>query len=1196
MRLKRIKIVGFKSFADKVTLDFHEGITGVVGPNGCGKSNISDAFRWVLGETSAKSLRGKKMEDVIFAGTSTRKQVNMAEVSITLTDVGGMLPVDYSEIEITRRYYREGESEYLINRQQVRMKDVQELFLDSGMGKNAFSIFEQGKIDQIIQLNPVERRYIFEEAAGILRFLIRKREALSKLEKTEENISRVKDIHKEVEKQIIVLEKQAEEARAYKEKKVRHEELERSLYVAKWDQFSGKSEEIGKRIENFKQQIEEGNGRIAELQEQMRQGKEYLSLGEQELRATSEAVYKARSDKEIKTREQLSHRERLTETVAKEKQWQHEVDGLGKRKEERKKQAEQAAKQQKELEETLKKQETQLDAYKAKVKECEAEVERLREQQEDIHHERLKHLQNEGAIESELKQNRVRQESLQERKAKIETRKGQLAVHFKEAGAKAAEKKELLDTQSTVVDTQKKTLVQLEKILQSVSEQLLEHQTSYDKVQQEYAEGSARYRALMRLREELEGFSVASKKLMQESSNAKSMLSGKLKGLFEYFTPPKECEAAAAAVMRPYSQTLVVETRAALDEVLAFAKKNKLRDFSLLCLEGLKQSDSSSYKKGKGVESLAKKIGNDPFSALFLQNLFIAKDADAGVAYVRENGGAETWIEGEEALVDRHQVLFYLSKGENNIFLREAELKTLAARLKVLEEEKKTLDASLEALRLQRNKAQAERIEADKAIRKLEMTLIESNFQLQKLQSDLDRTKKEQEENDVELTAIDDSLQRLVVTIAELTAHSSSIKKEGAGVMAKSTTIGESLATKSALLREQHGLHAEAEKAYHRMADERRKVIHALHVIEVQDREGEEQAKRLQQEISSSRELQTHFTEKSSAFEHALAEVEKTLATAVNACSAMEKEVARRRSVLEEIDQKIQKESIQIKKLESEEHKQGIQAAQSESGRHSLEAELQERHQLTIDEVREKYPALAIGVEQAEREVRSLRKDLEVAMKDINMASIDEFQHNKDRYDYLNHQIDDMGGSKEELLAIITELDAQSRVLFKTTFEQVRANFQKNFRILFNGGEADLQFTEEGDVLEAGVEIIAKPPGKHMRSINLLSGGEKCLTAMALLFAIFEVKPAPFCILDEIDAPLDDTNVERFLNVVKQFIDRCQFIIITHNKRTMAICDRLFGVSMQERGVSKLLSMEFSSEKKKEPALVEELYHGSDKF
>lgn len=219
MRLKRLKIIGFKSFADKVALEFHDGITGVVGPNGCGKSNISDAFRWVLGETSAKSLRGKKMEDVIFAGTSTRKQVNMAEVSITLTDIDGMLPVDYSEIEITRRYYREGESEYLINRQQVRMKDVQDLFLDTGMGKNAFSIFEQGKIDQIIQLNPVERRYIFEEAAGILRFLIRKREALSKLEKTDENISRIKDIHKEVEKQILVLERQAEEAKEYKEKK-----------------------------------------------------------------------------------------------------------------------------------------------------------------------------------------------------------------------------------------------------------------------------------------------------------------------------------------------------------------------------------------------------------------------------------------------------------------------------------------------------------------------------------------------------------------------------------------------------------------------------------------------------------------------------------------------------------------------------------------------------------------------------------------------------------------------------------------------------------------------------------------------------------------------------------------------------------------------------------------------------------------
>lgn len=1189
MRLKRIRIVGFKSFADKVGLEFHEGITGVVGPNGCGKSNISDAFRWVLGETSAKSLRGKKMEDVIFAGTATRKQLNMAEVSITLSDVEGVLPVDYSEIEITRRYYREGESEYLINRQQVRMKDVQDLFLDSGMGKNAFSIFEQGKIDQIIQLNPVERRYIFEEAAGILRFLQRKREALSKLEKTDENIARIKDIHKEVEKQIVVLEKQSEEARLYKEKKARHETLERTLYAAKWDQLSGKFQEIGKKIEGFQQQINDGNARIAELQEQMRQAKEHLAEGEKALRASSEAVYKARSDKEIKAREQQSHKERLKETAAKEKQWQQEVDALGKRKEVRKEQATKAVKRQKELEESLKKQEVQLNDYKAKVQALEAEVAMLRQQQDDIHHERLKHLQSEGAIESELKQNRVRQESLQERKAKIDQRKAQLNQHLKDAGMKAAEKKELLDAQSKVVDTEKKTLKKLEQTLQTVNDDLTASQASYDKVQQEYAEGSARYRALMRLREEMEGFSTASKKLMQESGNAKSSLAGKLKGLFECFTPPEECGAAMAAVMRPYVQTLVVETKEALAEVLAFAKKNKLRDFSILCLEGLKEKEAAKSRKGKGMESLAEKIDGDGFSHLFLQNLFLANDIDAGVAFVRDNGGVETWIEGEEALVDRHQVLFYLSKGENNVFLREAELKTLSQRLKVLEEEKKKLDTTIDALQQQRSKAQTDRIEADKQIRKLEMTLIESNFQLQKLQGDLERAKKEQEELDLELETVDTSLATITKAIAQLVQHLADIKKQGNGVMEKSTAISGELTKKSAMLREKHQEHAEAEKGYHRMAEELRKVVHELHVIEVQDREGEEQSKRLQQEILSSREMQAHFTEKNTEFDHALVEVEQNLATVVGACTEMEKEVGRRRKVIEEVEQKVEKESTQIKKWEGEEHKQGIQAAQSDSARQSLEAELQERHQLTIDDVRQNYPPLDIPIDQAEKEVRSLRKDLEVAMKDINMASIEEFQHNKDRFEYLNTQINDMGGSKEELIAIIAELDGQSRVLFKTTFDQVRANFQKNFRILFNGGEADLQFTEEGDVLEAGIEIIAKPPGKQMRSINLLSGGEKCLTAMALLFAIFEVKPAPFCILDEIDAPLDDTNVERFLNVVKQFIDRCQFIIITHNKRTMAICDRLFGVSMQERGVSRLLAMEFAKEETKEPTLVEEM-------
>jgi len=319
IRLKKIEILGFKSFADKTSLEFHEGITAVVGPNGCGKSNISDAFRWVLGEQSAKSMRGSKMHDIIFAGTAKRKPLNFAEVTLTLTDIDGMLPTEYEEVSVTRRVHRSGESDYLLNRRPVRLKDVQDLFLDSGMGKSSFSIFEQGKIDQIINYSPLERRYIFEEASGILRFLQRKREALRKLEHTEANIDRVKDIHQEVERQIIVLEQQAEKARLYKENRGDLEYLELALFVAKWNNLAKRIENTGTREHDKKDEIETLTTAIETSERELHEAKKKLTEGELELQTQREEVYKKRSEKEIKSKERQANQERLQEIIAREK-------------------------------------------------------------------------------------------------------------------------------------------------------------------------------------------------------------------------------------------------------------------------------------------------------------------------------------------------------------------------------------------------------------------------------------------------------------------------------------------------------------------------------------------------------------------------------------------------------------------------------------------------------------------------------------------------------------------------------------------------------------------------------------------------------------------------------------------------------------------------------------------------------------
>lgn len=1187
MRLKKIEILGFKSFADKTVLDFVDGITAVVGPNGCGKSNISDAFRWVLGEQSAKSMRGHKMPDVIFAGTTTRKPLNYAEVTITLTDIQeGELPVHYAEVSVTRRLHRSGESDYFINRQPVRLKDVHSLLLDSGMGKDAYSIFEQGKIDQVINFTPLERRYIFEEAAGILRFLQRKREALKKLEQSDQNISRVKDIHQEVEKQIQVLEQQAEKARVFKENKAQLESLEKALFVAKWDQMHKKKTETAKREMEQKQKADEIVLALDTLQKELHNAKVDLFETEKALKVRSEEVYRTKSEKEIKSREKSSYHERMKESSAKEKKWQLELEGMIEKRKNRQSERQGILKQQKEIDKELAQLEKGAKAQREKVQKLEAEVVKLRENQNKSQQELLKLLHSESQLESEWKQNSVRLENTQERYVQIKQRKGAASLALKELTAAQKEKKAIVQEASEAVDSQKELFGNLEAQLQEIADQMQTSQTQMDAIILELNEGRARQKALLRLREDMEGFTAGAKRLLQEAGNPKSPLYKKLTALYEHIVPKKGGENALSVILKPYGHTLAVENQESFEEVLDFAQKNKLKDFSLICLKDIRKIAEAPQKE---LVPLLEKVVENTIAKHFLQKIYTAKTTGDALPFVQKGTGLEFWTE-DGAFVDRNQVIFYVTQGENNVFMREAEIKNLEQRLAVCDESRIKLDNLLKTLQQKRTHIQNERIELDKTIRRGEMKLVEVNFALQRLNSDVEKAKAEDQQLGQEELSLQKMIQQLTEVIGDLAKKHESAKKQATQVQSQSSTSTSALEQQEINLKQEQRDLSEKDAAWQKISEESRKMAHALNVLEVKDLESEQQETRLREEIEINREMQLQMKEKGSEFEGVLEEVEKTLNQVMNSCSELEKISNQRKKAIDDWDNKLNQMRNRQKETEKELYQLGVLLTQLETARQGVETEIVERYHLTIDQARDLGLAFDKSVEVMEKTIRTLRQEIDSA-GDINMTSIDEFDKHKTRYEFLNQQIDDLNGSKQELVEIITQLDGESRKIFKETFEVIRNNFRKNFKILFNGGEADLQFTETHDVLEAGIEIIAKPPGKQMRSINLLSGGEKCLTAMALLFAIFEVKPAPFCILDEIDAPLDDTNVERFVNVVKQFIDRCQFIIITHNKRTMAIADVLFGVSMEERGVSKILSIDFSREAKEkslEPIMIAE--------
>lgn len=1141
MRLSRIELIGFKSFADKTVLKFLQGITAIVGPNGCGKSNISDAFRWVLGEQSAKSLRGSKMLDVIFAGTEKRKPLNMAEVTLLFTDIEKAL--SFSEVAITRRLHRSGESEYFINKKSVRLKDVYDFFLDSGVGKDAFAIFEQGKIDQVINNSPLERRYIFEDAAGILRFLIRKKEALRKLEQVELNLARVKDIHMEVERQIAALEEQAVKASEFKEKKAQFEELEKGILSTKWH---GHVRKLGE-IDQAKQGVncEKQTLELQQLEGQLKEIKAILSQMRDNLQGKTQVINDLKRDFALIQQQLESNHNRLQEMVANEKKWLQSIDELGKLRESRLAEREKLLS----LEERGKREtmglEQRAKEQRAKVKAHSEQLEKMRQTQQGLERERYHHLQLEKGLESEFKQLLLRLEHTQEKKNQLHATRSELQRASEEILEKIEiQQKEQLKLEEELSVCRRGALGK-EKELTELFDAMQDRQRQLQLKQREISEHQARKNVLSRLREEKQGFSASSKWLLKEAGTKTSPLYQKIVPLYEVVSSGNE--AAMAAVMRPYAHTLVVETKIDLEEVLAVAVEKELKDFSLICMENIKEGLEEHFLKDVAISQTLKSARGLAFQTL--------------------------WTE-EGIYIDAKGVLFYQSVGENHVFLREAELKKLEKWLAKDEEEHALFEGQLGQLREKQKTLLAEKKLLEEGMRKKEMAAAEFTFSLKRLKADHESKLSQMARSEGEGKNLDQLLLEFEQKIAGVKQKLEEMQGRSKSASTDYEKTQESVRQQASAQEKLEKQVVELERGFSEAADNLRKAGDSLRLLEMKEQEAEKQAKLLQEDIKAVsgkqkwiEEQNGQYAEQRQALLEQLKSAEEGNDRLQDQLKGSEQEIAAKERLIEE-------KRLELKSLESQGYQLGIQRAQVESLLGTLATELYERYQL---EAKETSIQLDLPLDKAERKCQKLRSEL-AGSDPINMTAIEECEKHKARFTFLQEQLGDLGQAKQELVHIITDLDGQSRKVFKETFEIIRENFIKNFTILFHGGAADLQFTEAADVLEAGIEIVAMPPGKKMQSIQLLSGGEKCLTAMALLFAIFEVKPAPFCILDEIDAPLDDANVERFMRLVRQYESRCQFLIVTHNKETMAAADVLFGVSMQEKGVSKVLAVDFAEE------------------
>ncbi len=1158
MRLKRIEMQGFKSFADRVVIDFDSPIVVIVGPNGCGKSNIVDAFKWVMGEQRAKSLRGDRMLDVIFSGTLRKKALNFAEVMVVFSDVEGELPTEYDEVEVCRRVYRNGDSEYTINRRPCRLKDIQSLFWDTGLGKDAYAIFEQGRIDDVIQMSPRERRGIFEDAAGILRFKLRKKEMLDKLSGLDGNLDRIKEVHRETAKTLRQLERQSEHAQQFKQQKDEYQFLTKAVLAERWRFANSQEKALGQQIEEKRRLQEELKASIQKEDQQFQGWLESYREKKAKLKSYETDLQKVVHKQQIHRVELNGLQKKLEDSHLRLHSLQEEVERIANgRSASREEFKEKHIAFESVSREVSKAQEEAQQAIAA-AEALKEELEQERKVQHSLQKKHLEALQREADLQRQSQKEAFQSESDQSAKKKSTEELLALQEMLDKSSAELAEKQSLWHKLAGEIDSMRQRLQTLDQSLQAKREERQSASESLTQLVQRLSEYKGRYAALKRLKESLEGASFATKSLLAASADANSPLFGKIHPLYEKLQAEKGYEKALAGLLRNYTQSLVVETKADKSLLLQYAREEDLKDFSFICLEELPKN-----KDPVAEESFAHFVSRSPLADHFTAH-YQWQEVNHG-PFVNQEGFVR------DALSVYH---FPLGDCENH-FLREAEMQELQAEIAHATDREQQIREQLEAFKLSEADLKKQRLDLDKEVRQKEMKSVEANFSLQKIKS-------ERKEAQDKIERLQSQIESLDKRMAERNALFAQLEKEYSEAQLQTQEAKKAL---FAIEEKVEALSAENQqkqlqaKGKEQALTEKQQKAHDLRrfidVFEVRDHEQEraQLAKQKEKESLSKEvlELARCIEEKqleNQNYEEEVRELQER--------KAQHLRIVQLESEQELVFSKKKKQlGEQVTQGESKIHALEKQVVEFATRAGSLAEELQSRCGLSVEEVQD-ISLEGISPEDAEERLQELQKLMSKAGA-VNMTAIEEFERIKEKNFFIEEELDDLVKAKEELLQITNELDKQSRKMFRDTFKQVRAHFQHNFSVLFGGGEADLTLVESGDVLQAGIEITAKPPGKAMRSIQLLSGGEKCLTALALLFAIFSVRPAPFCILDEIDAPLDDANTQRFTELLKEYKDETQFIVVTHNKYTMTIADKLCGVSMEQKGISKVMSMQLTT-------------------
>ena len=1178
MYLKSIEVQGFKSFANKIVFDFHNGITGIVGPNGSGKSNVADAVRWVLGEQRVKQLRGGNMQDVIFSGTELRKPLSYASVAITLDNADRHLAIDFNEVTIARKLYRSGESEYLINGNVCRLKDVNELFYDTGIGKEGYSIIGQGQIEKILSGKPEERRELFDEAAGIVKFKRRKNMSLKKLEEERQNLLRVTDILSELEKQIGPLQRQSEVAKAYLNKKADLKTYDINMFLLETARIKAELSAVEEKLtiaqnelrdvtaqyentkteyEAIEEQTDEIDVALDQANRQLNETKLLKQQLEGQIEVLKEQINTARmNDEHLEQRSkaiyaELEAREKSMAELAKEKEAfeaqmsaQHEKD--------------QAA-------------EAELLQIQTRIAELAGNIEDNKQNLIELLNNRSSTRANIQKYDTLLEQIQVRRSALHQRLLVAESEVSRLQAEHGKYEVELKEASDVILGFTTQIQTLEDSIAKLQGEISEKTNNIQTLQTSYHRE-------ASRLESLKNMTERYEGYGNSIRRVMEK----KEQNPGILGVVADIVKAPKEYEVAIETALGGSIQNIVTADEDVAKKMIAYLKQNKFGRATFLPLTGMNGNGNKISKEAlseNGVIGLAStlvqvEVQYRGLAENLLGRTIVVKNIDHGIALSRKYKQSLRIVTLEGELMNPGGAMTGGAfKNASNLLSRRREMEDLEKKVAQLKVDIGALEGEIEKDKTERTGFYATLEEVKVQLQDAfvvqntaKMNLNQVEAQIASSKEDAKQIHAENAELENQISDIKENHESIQVELE----YSEKMEKElTTSADAHQKALDEAREEEGKQLQETEKMHlayASLEQKYQfmqeneaRILEEIQKFNEELAQLDVNKdgateeiRQKESQIEDIQQTITNSGDL---FTEIEAEIQKYTAEKEK-LNKQHKAFLLQREELSKRMSDLDK----------EVFRLNSK--REGYEEATEKHINY-----MWDEYELTYNMALEIRDETLNDLAFMKKQIQTLKNEIK-ALGPVNVNAIEDYKEVSERYEFLKRQHDDLIEAEATLVKIIDELDAAMRKQFKESFEEISAEFDHVFKQLFGGGKGTLELMEDEDVLEAGIKIIAQPPGKKLQNMMQLSGGEKALTAISLLFAIQNLKPSPFCLLDEIEAALDDSNVERFAKYLHKLTKHTQFIVITHRRGTMTAADRLYGITMQEKGVSTLVSVD----------------------